>query len=56
MMQSTRKDLDHFENPDHFDSYFECITSCYGLEGENVECVTRCLLVHLGGDFNSNKD
>ncbi len=31
---------------DAVDSYFECITSC-SLEEEEVECVTRCVEVHL---------
>ncbi len=50
-MESTKEALGQIENPDHFDSYYECITSCYGLEGENVECVTRCFWVHIGGDL-----
>ncbi len=32
---------------DVFDSYFECITSCYGVEGEDLECVTDCVEIHL---------
>lgn len=32
---------------DSFDSYFECITACYGLKGEDIECVTQCVEVHL---------
>ena len=33
---------------DSFDSYFECITACYCLEGEDIECITRCVAVHFG--------
>ncbi len=35
------------ENLDQFDSFFECITACYGLAGEDIECVTECASVHL---------
>ena len=34
------------EEHDAIDSYFECITAC-SLEDEGVECVTRCVEVHL---------
>ena len=32
---------------DQLDSYFECITSCSWVGGEDVECVARCMEVHL---------
>ncbi len=37
------------ENEEHdaFDSYFECITACSWVGGEDAECVTRCVEVHL---------
>ena len=31
---------------DSIDSYFECITSC-SIEEEEIECVTRCIDIHL---------
>ena len=31
---------------DAIDSYFECVTAC-SLENQGVECVTRCVEVHL---------
>ena len=31
---------------DAIDSYFECITAC-SLGDEGVECVTKCVEVHL---------
>ncbi len=34
---------------DAIDSYFECITAC-SVEGEGMECVTRCVEVHLKED------
>ena len=38
------------EKRDPLDSYFECITACSWVGGEDVECVTRCVEVHLKGD------
>ncbi len=35
------------EEHDALDSYFECITACSWVGGEDVECVTRCVEVHL---------
>jgi len=35
------------EEKDDFDSYFECITACEWVGGEDVECVTKCIEVHL---------
>ena len=35
------------EEHDVFDSYFECITECYWIGGEDIECVRRCVEVHL---------
>ncbi len=34
------------EEHDSIDSYFECITAC-SLDGEDVDCVTKCVEVHL---------
>ena len=33
--------------PDNLDNYFECISACSWVGGEDVECVTRCIEVHL---------
>ena len=38
------------EEKDSFDSYFDCITECYWLGGEDVECVQRCVSVHLNNE------
>ncbi len=35
------------EEHDSLDSYFECITACSWVGGEDVECVSRCVEVHL---------
>ena len=35
------------EKHDALDSYFECISSCSWVGGEDVECVTRCVEIHL---------
>ena len=47
MMSNTQDQLQKQESQDVYDSYYECITACYGLEGEDVECVTECVAVHL---------
>ncbi len=45
----TTDPVDDIENEerDAFDSYFECITACSWVGGEDAECVTRCVEVHL---------
>ena len=35
------------EEGDALDSYFECITACSWIGGEDIECVSRCVEVHL---------
>ena len=35
---------------DAIDSYFACITSC-SLEGEGMECITRCIEVHFKSEI-----
>jgi len=32
---------------DPLDLYFECITACSWVVGEDVECVTRCVEIYL---------
>ena len=34
------------DQTDAIDSYFECVTAC-SLDNDGVECVTRCVEVHL---------
>ena len=34
------------DQTDAIDSYFECVTAC-SLDNEGVDCVTRCVEVHL---------
>ena len=41
------KPIEKGVNRDHLDSYFECITACSWLGGEDVKCVTRCVEIHL---------
>ena len=45
-MASSNSDLSIIEEHDAVDSYFECISSC-SLDDDGVECVTRCVEVHL---------
>ena len=37
---------------DAINSYFECITECSIVDGHQ-ECITRCLEIHLKGDFQN---
>ena len=46
-MTNINNDLVNLEEHDALDSYFECITACSWIGGEDVECVTRCVEVHL---------
>ncbi len=46
-MKKLEGSLQPIDDQDAFDSYFECITTCYGLSGEDIECVTKCAAVHL---------
>ena len=55
-MSNTRDQLTSLENVDSFDSYYECITACYGLEGEDIECMTECVAVHLGEEAENQAD
>ena len=45
-MQKNKQGMTVVDEHDAIDSYFECITAC-SLEEEGVECVTRCVEVHL---------
>ena len=38
---------------DSINSYFECITACSIVDG-NQECITRCVEIHLKGE-NQNE-
>ncbi len=35
---------------DNIDSYFECISECFIVNGQQ-ECITRCIEIHLKGGF-----
>ena len=45
-MINLERPLTLLDEHDAIDSYFECITAC-SLEGEDIECVTRCVELHL---------
>ena len=45
-MTDEKNRLHSFSGYDSIDSYFECVTAC-SLSGEGVECVTRCVEIHL---------
>ncbi len=49
-MSNTQDPFVRRNKQDEFDSFFECITSCYGLSGEDAQCVTDCVAVHLKDD------
>lgn len=48
-MSTNRGEVTIAEDMDAIDSYFECITAC-SLGDDGVECVTKCLEVHLKSD------
>ena len=48
-MEAAKKNSSQIEDYDPVDSYFNCITAC-SLDDSGVECVTRCVEVHLKGD------
>ena len=48
-MDTSGLDIALVEENDAVDSYFECITAC-SLDEEGVECVTRCVDIHLKDD------
>ncbi len=45
-MQKNEDGIEKFEEQDAIDSYFDCITAC-SLHGDGLDCVTRCVEVHL---------
>ncbi len=45
-MSTKREQISMVDANDAIDSYFECITAC-SLGDDGVECVTKCLEVHL---------
>ena len=47
MQDSATKVIKREGERDPLDSYFECITACSWIGGEDVECVTRCVEIHL---------
>ncbi len=47
VMTNKLRVLNSEDKRDPLDSYFECITACSWVGGEDVECVTRCVEVHL---------
>ena len=46
-MKNKTRFIDLEEKRDPLDSYFECITACSWVGGEDVACVTRCVELHL---------
>ncbi len=46
-MSENSQEVTFLEERDALDSYFECITACSWIGGEDVECVSRCVEVHL---------
>jgi len=50
IMLETNDSLQDKENRDVFDSFYQCVTTCYGIEGEDIECVTKCITVHFEDD------
>ncbi len=51
-MINEKDELQSLSRDDAIDSYFECITAC-SLSGNGVECVTRCVEIHLKSGLTS---
>ena len=49
-MDKAINDISLNDENDAVDSYFECITAC-SLDEDGVDCVTRCVDVHLKEEF-----
>ena len=49
-METSGMDTIMTQENDAVDSYFECITAC-SLDEEGVECVTRCVDIHLKEEY-----
>ncbi len=49
-MSKSTDNLMIVQERDAIDSYFDCVTAC-SLGDEGVECVTRCVEVHLKTDL-----
>ena len=49
-MATNKNKLEPEEKHDALDSYFECITACSWIGGEDTECVTHCVELHLKRD------
>lgn len=46
-MQNAEVDLKKSDSLDAFDLYFDCITACHSIDGEDVDCITACIATHL---------
>ena len=55
-LKNSKEDLALIEAHDALDTYFECITACTWVGGEDIECVTRCLEIHLDKEDNENRN
>ena len=45
--EAEKEAIEQEEERDVLDSYFECITSCSWVGGEDVECVSACISTHF---------
>ncbi len=50
-MSNIKVELKEIDPLDDFDLYFECITACHSVNGEDVECVTTCIATHLDREY-----
>ena len=46
-MSNTEVQFQQSGSLDDYDFYFECITSCHSVNGEDFECITACIEAHL---------
>ena len=53
-MSNTQVELNESDAVDDFDLYFECITACHSINGEDIECVSACIATHLNKEHGKS--
>ena len=47
IMSNADVEVQTIDSPDEFDLYFQCITACHSINGEDIECIMACISSHL---------
>ena len=46
-MSNREVESQKLDSLDAFDLYFQCLTTCHSISGEDVECTTACIATYL---------